>query len=116
MDDDVRSRVFDPSASSALALAHRPADCPPVVAVVSGLVRSEVIALLRWTAAGTGDCAALDAGRWWRLAMGCADLLRRLPRCATSSASAGTCRPRRRTTGTPAPSGRSGPPPASWSC
>jgi hypothetical protein len=79
MDDDLRCRLFDPSDSRALAVAHRPADCSAVAAVVSDLVWAEVVALLRWTAAGTGRSPGLDAGRWWRLAAGCADLLRRLP-------------------------------------
>jgi hypothetical protein len=37
-----------------------------------------VVELLRWSAATTTR-AEVDAGRWWRLATGCADLLRRLP-------------------------------------
>jgi hypothetical protein len=79
MDDDLRSRLFDPSNSRALAVAHRPAGCSAVVAVVSDVVWSDVVALLRWTVAGTGGSPALDAGRWGRLAAACADLLRRLP-------------------------------------
>jgi hypothetical protein len=79
MDDDLRSRLFDPSDSRALAVAHRPDDCSVVAAVVSDLVWSEVVSLLRWAAAGTGSSPALDAGRWERLAAGCAGLLRRLP-------------------------------------
>ena len=35
--------------------------------------------LLRWAAAGTHGAPSLQAGTWWRLAAGCADLLRRLP-------------------------------------
>jgi hypothetical protein len=46
--------------------------------VVSDVVWQEVVSLLRWSAATTGS-ADVDAGRWWRLAAGCADLLRRLP-------------------------------------
>ena len=79
MDDHLRSQLFDPSGSRALAVAHRPADCSAVTAVVSDVVWLEVVKLLRWTAASTGDSPGLDAGRWWRLAACCADLLRRLP-------------------------------------
>jgi hypothetical protein len=46
--------------------------------VVSDVVWQDVVQLLRWSAATTSR-AAVDAGRWWRLAGGCADLLRRLP-------------------------------------
>jgi hypothetical protein len=49
-----------------------------VTCVVSDVVWHEVIHLLRWSAATTGS-AGVDAGRWWRLAGGCADLLGRLP-------------------------------------
>ena len=46
--------------------------------MVSDAVWHEVVHLLRWSAATTSS-AEVDAGRWWRLAAGCADLLRRLP-------------------------------------
>jgi hypothetical protein len=42
-------------------------------------VWQEVVRLLRWAAASTAASPNLDSGRWWRLASGCADLLRRLP-------------------------------------
>ena len=79
MDDDLRSRLFDPTDARALVLARRPADCPAVTAVVSDAVWQEVVRLLRWAAASTAASPNLDGGRWWRLASGCADLLRRLP-------------------------------------
>jgi hypothetical protein len=79
MDDDLRSRLFDPTGARALVLAHRPAGCPAVTAVVSDAVWHEVVQLLRWAAASTAASPNLDTGRWWRLASGCADLLRRLP-------------------------------------
>jgi hypothetical protein len=79
MDDDLRHRLFDPSGSRALIVARRPPGCSAMTAVVSDAVWREVVQLLRWTAASTGDSPQLDAGRWWRLASGCADLLRRLP-------------------------------------
>jgi hypothetical protein len=79
MDDDLRSRLFDPCDARALVLARRPTGCSAVNAVVSDAVWDEVIGLLRWATASTGASSALDPGRWWRLAWGCADLLRRLP-------------------------------------
>jgi hypothetical protein len=77
MDDDLRSRLFDPSGATALVVAHRPASCSAATAVVSDVVWREVVGLLRWATAGTSP--ELDPGRWWRLAAGCAELLRRLP-------------------------------------
>jgi hypothetical protein len=79
MDDDLRSRLFDPTDTRALVLAHRPAGCPAVNAVVSDAVWQEVVVLLRWSAASTAAAPNLDTGRWWRLAASCAGLLRRLP-------------------------------------
>ena len=38
MDDDSRFQLFDPSGAHALAVAHRPADCSAVTAVVSDAV------------------------------------------------------------------------------
>ena len=78
MDDDLRQRLFDPDGAHRLVLARRPPDCSPVTCVVSDVVWEEVVHLLRWSAATTRH-AGVDAGRWWRLAAGCADLLRRLP-------------------------------------
>ena len=79
MDDDVRDRLFDPRSAHGLVLAHRPPSRSPVACVVSDVVWHEVVVLLRWAAAGTDGTPGLEAGRWWRLATGCADLLRRLP-------------------------------------
>ena len=78
MDDDLRQRLFDPKGAHRLVLARRPPESSVVTAVVSDVVWQEVVSLLRWSAATTGS-ADVDAGRWWRLAAGCADLLRRLP-------------------------------------
>jgi hypothetical protein len=39
----------------------------------------EVVGLLRWATAETAGDPELETGTWWRLAAGCADLLRRLP-------------------------------------
>jgi hypothetical protein len=78
MDDDLRRSLFDPDGAHRLVLARRPTDPSAVTCVVSDIVWQEVIHLLRWSAATAGS-ADVDAGRWWRLAAGCADLLRRLP-------------------------------------
>ena len=75
MDDALRSRLFDPRAASDLVLARR----PPTRSAVADVVWHEVVVLLRWAAADTHGSPELEAGRWWRLATGCADLLRRLP-------------------------------------
>lgn len=79
MDDELRSRLFDPPGVRTLILAHRPSGASAVDAVVSDAVWREVVGLLRWTAASTTGAPHLDPGRWWRLAVGCADLLRRMP-------------------------------------
>ncbi len=79
MDDEPRIRLFDPQAAHDLVLARRPPSRSAVACVVSDVVWHEVVVLLRWAAAGTGRTPDLEAGRWWRLAVGCADLLRRLP-------------------------------------
>ena len=78
MDDDLRRSLFDPDGAHRLVLARRPADPSALTCVVSDVVWQEVVHLLRWSAATTGS-AEVDAGRWWRLAAGCADLLRRMP-------------------------------------
>jgi hypothetical protein len=78
MDDDLRHSLFDPEGAHRLVLARRPPHPSAVTSVVSDVVWQEVVGLLRWSAATTGS-AGVDAGRWWRLGAGCADLLRRLP-------------------------------------
>jgi hypothetical protein len=79
MDDELRSRLFDPDAAHDLVLAHRPALPSAVEGVVSDVVWSEVVRLLRWATAETGGSPALEAGTWWRLAAECAAFLRRYP-------------------------------------
>jgi hypothetical protein len=79
MNDDPREWLFDPGTTHGLVLAHRPPDRSAVSSVVSDVVWQDVVGLLRWAAADTGGEIRLDSGRWWRLAAGCADLLRRLP-------------------------------------
>lgn len=78
MDDDLRQWLFDPVGAHRVVLARRPTDCSPLTCVVSDAVWHEVVQLLRWSAATTSS-AGVDEARWWRLAAGCADLLRRLP-------------------------------------
>jgi hypothetical protein len=78
MDDDLRHELFDPAGAHRLVLARRPPSSSPVTCVVSDVVWQDVVQLLRWSAATTSR-AEVDAGRWWRLAAGCADLLRKLP-------------------------------------
>ncbi|MGZ4621213.1 MAG: hypothetical protein ACXVGD_04040 [Blastococcus sp.] len=79
MDDDLRRALFDLATAHRLVLARRPPVRSAVNCVVSDLVWGEVVCLLRWATAWTGGAAALESGRWWRLAASCADLLRRLP-------------------------------------
>src|SRR4051794_1748772 len=79
MDDDLRNSLFDPAASHDLVLARRPPVPTAVQGVVSDVVWSEVVGLLRWATADTGGSTALQPGTWWRLAVGCADFLRRSP-------------------------------------
>ncbi|SEO45484.1 hypothetical protein [Trujillonella endophytica] len=76
---DGRTWLFDPATAHATVLAHRPAGCTAVECVVSDAVWADVVGLLRWADAGTRVPAPLAAGTWWRLATGCAALLRRLP-------------------------------------
>ena len=78
MDDDLRQLLFHPEDAHRLVLARRPPSPSPVTCVVSDVVWQDVVQLMRWSAATTSN-AAVDAGRWWRLASGCAELLRRLP-------------------------------------
>jgi hypothetical protein len=78
MDDDLRQWLFDPHDARRMVLARRPKDSSAMTSVVSDVVWHDVVHLLRWSAATTGS-TDVDAGRWWRLAAACADLLRRLP-------------------------------------
>jgi hypothetical protein len=79
MDDDLRHRLFDPTTAHRLVLSRRPVPRSAVACVVSDVVWHDVVGLLRWATAGTGGRTEVEAGRWWYLAAGCADLLRRLP-------------------------------------
>jgi hypothetical protein len=79
MDDDPRTWLFDPRTVSGLVVGRRPAEPSAVRCVISDVVWHDVVRLLRWATADTGGVRELDSGRWWRLAAGCAHLLRRLP-------------------------------------
>ncbi|SFF84346.1 hypothetical protein [Blastococcus tunisiensis] len=78
--DDPHDWLFDPTAAHRLVLARRPSPGSGVVPdVVSDVVWSDVVRLLRWATADAGGLAEVESGRWWRLAAECGALLRRLP-------------------------------------
>jgi hypothetical protein len=77
--DDPRRWLFDPLTAHRLVLARRPFPSSAVTGVVSDVVWTDVVRLLRWASADTGGLTEVESGRWWRLAAGCAELLRRLP-------------------------------------
>jgi hypothetical protein len=79
MDDDSLRWLFHPPTTARLVVGHRPPAAEAVECVVSDIVWRDVVRLLRCATASTGRVAHLDQGRWWRLAAGCAELLRRLP-------------------------------------
>ena len=79
MDDDLRQWLFDPPTAHRLVLGRRPLPLTAVGGVVSDVVWSDVVRLLRWATADAGGLTGVESGRWWRLAAACADLLRRLP-------------------------------------
>jgi hypothetical protein len=78
MDDSLRW-LFHPPTTARLVLGHRPPAAEAVECVVSDVLWRDVVRLLRCATASTSRIAHQDQGRWWRLAAGCADLLRRLP-------------------------------------
>ena len=79
VDTLLRRTLFDPSAADALVLARRPEPGSVVQDVVSDLVWQEVVRLLRWASATTRAGTPVPPGIYWRLAAGCAHLLRLLP-------------------------------------
>ena len=85
--------LFDPDTTRALVLARRPSGGRAVEDVVSDVVWGEVVRLLRWAAAGSRAPLALRTGSWWRLAAGCAALLRRLPALSAEIAEPWTVEP-----------------------
>ncbi|SFT56900.1 hypothetical protein SAMN05660657_01618 [Geodermatophilus amargosae] len=93
MDGDPARWLFDPHATRALVLAHRSPGGRPVDDVVSDVVWGDVVRLLRWAAAGSSGPPELRTGTWWRLAAGCAALLRRLPALSAEVAQPWTALP-----------------------
>ena len=85
--------LFDPDTTRALVLARRPSGGRAVEDVVSDVVWGEVVGLLRWAAAAARAPVALRTGSWWRLAAGCAALLRRLPALSAEIAEPWTVEP-----------------------
>ncbi|MGY2066085.1 hypothetical protein [Blastococcus sp. SYSU DS0619] len=79
MDVDPTGLLFDCTAARTVVLARRPANGCAVECVVSDVVWGDVVRLLRWATADPRDDPGLRAGTWERLAVACADLLRRLP-------------------------------------
>ncbi|MGY1715053.1 hypothetical protein ACI78R_11395 [Geodermatophilus sp. SYSU D01106] len=79
MDADRPAWLFDPSATRTLVLTRRPPGGRAVDDVVSDLVWTEVVRLLRWATAGSTGPAHLRTGALWRLAAEGAALLRRMP-------------------------------------
>jgi hypothetical protein len=79
MDGDTARWLFDPQTTRALVVARRSPGSRPVEDVVSDVVWGDVVRLLRWAAAGATGAPELRTGTWWRLAAGCAALLRRMP-------------------------------------
>jgi hypothetical protein len=74
-----RPWLYDPSLGGVLVRAHRsPAD-GPAGDVVSDVLWSEVLVLLRWAEATLGCPPSLVEGAAWRTAATAAALLRRLP-------------------------------------
>jgi hypothetical protein len=79
MDDDPRRWLFDPPAAHRLVLPRRPVPGTAASTVVSDVVWSDVVRLLRWATADAGGLTGVESGRWWWLAAACADLHRMLP-------------------------------------
>ena len=80
-----RPWLYDPSVGGVLVRAHRSPAGGPAADVVSDVLWSEVLVLLRWAEATLGCAPALAEGAAWRTAAAAAALLRRLPGlCAES--------------------------------
>jgi hypothetical protein len=76
---DATRWLFDPATTRALVLARRSPCGRPVDDLVSDVVWGDVVRLLRWVAADASGRPSVRTGTRWRLAAGCAALLRRLP-------------------------------------
>ncbi|MFQ1001988.1 hypothetical protein [Modestobacter sp. SSW1-42] len=74
-----RPWLYDPAVGDVLVRAHRSAVGGPADDVVSDVLWSDVLGLLRWAEAALGCPPALAEGAAWRTAARAAALLRRLP-------------------------------------
>ena len=77
--DRRRPWLYDPSVGSVLVRAHRPPAGRPVDAVVSDVLWTDVLVLVRWAEATLHCPPDVVAGTAWRTAAVSAALLRRLP-------------------------------------
>lgn len=77
--DPRRPWLYDPSLGGVLVRAHRPAAGGAVGSVVSDVVWTDVLTLLRWAEATLRCRPDVAAGTAWRTAAASAALLRRLP-------------------------------------
>jgi len=71
--------LYDPAVGGVLVRAHRSPAGGPADDVVSDVLWSEVLGLLRWAEAALGCPPVLVEGAAWRTAATAAALLRRLP-------------------------------------
>ena len=71
--------LYDPAGSAAVVRAHRPAGGGAATCVVSDVLWTEVLALVRWASATPAAPRELRSGTAWRTAAASAALLRRLP-------------------------------------
>lgn len=74
-----RPWLYDPVTSADLVRAHRTAGGGAATCVVSDLLWSDVLSLLRWADATLAGPPRLRSGTAWRTAAAAAGLLRRLP-------------------------------------
>ncbi|NEK93404.1 hypothetical protein GCU67_04320 [Modestobacter muralis] len=74
-----RPWLYDPAVGGVLVRAHRSPEGGPADDVVSDVLWSEVLGLLRWAEAALGCPPPLVEGAAWRTAATAAALLRRLP-------------------------------------
>jgi hypothetical protein len=74
-----RPWLYDPAVGGVLVRAHRSPAGGPAADVLSDVLWSEVLGVLRWADATLGCPPALAEGAAWRAAASAAGLLRRLP-------------------------------------
>jgi hypothetical protein len=71
--------LYDPAVGGVLVRAHRPASSGAMTCVVSDVVWTDVLQLLRWADAALRAGPDLLPGTAWRTAAAAAALLRRMP-------------------------------------